>query len=97
MGPWALKAVDPLYAMKKTMGFAACDKLNSVLMANGFDPKIASGLQAVQFWNEGNRTALEAYCMDDARLTYELCEAKEVVWGRWMLELRRPWMLRVRM
>jgi DEAD/DEAH box helicase domain-containing protein len=97
MGPWARKAVDPLYAMKVSMGFGACDKLNNVLMANGFDPKIANGLQAIQFWKERNLTALEEYCMDDARLTYELCETKQIVWGKWNLDLRQPWMLRVRM
>ena len=92
MEAWARKTVDPLYMMKHAMGIGACAKLNEVLLENGFEPKSGSGLQAIQFWNEGNRDALVSYCMDDARLTYELCEAPNgIKWSkRWIVRLNEP-------
>ena len=93
---WMRKTTDPLFLMRHSMGFGGCMRLNDVLTANGFEPKSGSGLQAIQFWNEGNRTALSAYCMDDARLTYELCEKRSaIVWGaEWRIHLWEPRMLR---
>jgi hypothetical protein len=43
----------------------------------------------VRNWHEGNREALSAYCMDDARLTYELCETRAgILWGdQWRIHL----------
>ena len=88
MGDWAAKTVDPLYMMKNTMGFYACTKLNDLLKDNGFDPKSASGLQAIEFWESGDLESLRSYCNDDARLTYLLCEAKEISWAkRWRIKL----------
>jgi hypothetical protein len=88
VGKWACKTVDPLYLMRHSMGFGGCMRLNDLLLANGFEPKSGSGLQAIQFWNEGNRTALSSYCMDDARLTYELCETRSITWGNaWLIHL----------
>ena len=85
---WVRKTVDPLYVIRYTMGFGGCVKLNELLVANGFEPKSGSGLQAIQFWNEGNRKALSSYCMDDARLTYELCETRSIAWGsQWRIHL----------
>ena len=85
---WILKTVDPLYLMKHTLGYGACAKLNDVLTENGFEPKSGSGLQAIQFWNDGNRDALVAYCMDDCRLSYLLCVKDEILWAkRWKLRL----------
>ena len=85
---WVRKTVDPLYLIRHTMGFGGCIKLNELLVANGFEPKSGSGLQAIQFWNEGNRKALSSYCMDDARLTYELCESRSIAWGsQWRVHL----------
>lgn len=52
---WIRKTVDPLFAMKHSLGFGACVKLNDVLKANGFEPKSGSGLQAIQFWQDGDR------------------------------------------
>ena len=93
---WLRKTTDPLFLMRHSMGFGGCMRLNDVLTANGFEPKSGSGLQAVQFWHEGNRAALSAYCMDDARLTYELCETRTaIVWGpQWRLHLWEPRVLR---
>ena len=86
---WGAKTVDPLYLMKQTMGFGACIKLNDLLKENGLDPKSGSGLQAIQFWADGDRESLRAYCMDDCKLTHALCEAKEIKWAkRWILRLR---------
>ena len=91
MGPWARKTVDPLFAMKCSMGYGACAKLNDVLNENGYEPKSGSGLQAIQFWNDGNRDALLSYCMDDARLTHAVCDQKEVRWARkWVVKLYDP-------
>lgn len=92
MERWARKTVDPLYMMKHAMGLGACTKLNDLLQENGFEPKSGSGLQAIQFWNEGNREALLSYCMDDARLTYEMCACKEgIKWcKRWVVRLHQP-------
>ena len=89
IGAWVRKTVDPHYLMRYSMGFGGCMRLNDLLLANGFEPKSGSGLQAIQFWNEGNLEALSAYCMDDARLTYELCETRGgIVWGaQWRIHL----------
>lgn len=93
---WMRKTTDPHYLVRHSMGFGGCMRLNDVLTANGFEPKSGSGLQAIQFWNEGNRAALAAYCMDDARLTYELCETRSAIaWGaQWRLHLWEPRALR---
>jgi hypothetical protein len=82
--------------MRYTMGFGGCIKLNELLIANGFEPKSGSGLQAIQLWNEGDRKALAAYCMDDARLTYELCETRAgIMWGtQWRIHLWEPRVMR---
>ncbi len=89
MGPWMRKTVDPLFMMKRTMGFGGCRKLNDLLTLNGFDPKSGSGLQAVEFWHNGEREKLSAYCMDDARLTYLFCEGDSVMWTpRWRVHMR---------
>jgi hypothetical protein len=89
---WALKTVDPLFAMKNVLGFGACVKLNDVLTENGYSPKSGSGLEAIEMWHDGRHEALMAYCMDDARLTYELCASKNgIKWGRrWILNLNNP-------
>ena len=93
MGPWLLKTVDPLYAMKGVLGFGACMKLNDLLIANGFETKSGSGLEAIRLWQEGNLTALSSYCLDDARLTYELCAVPSILWGKWRVHLREARMV----
>jgi hypothetical protein len=88
IGQWVCKTVDPHYLMRHAMGFGGCMRLNDLLVANGYEPKSGSGLQAIQFWNEGNRAALSSYCMDDSRLTYELCETRSIKWGSiWRIHL----------
>lgn len=89
VGPWMRKTVDPLFMMKHAMGFGGCRKLNDLLMLNGFEPKSGSGLQAVQFWYDGEKEKLASYCMDDARLTFLLCESESVQWSpRWRVRMR---------
>ena len=89
MRDWAAKTVDPLYMMKTTMGYGACTKLNELLKENGLDPKSASGLQAIEFWEQGDLESLRSYCNDDARLTYELCTKREIYWmKRWRIKLK---------
>jgi hypothetical protein len=73
--------------MKGVLGFGACMKLNDLLIANGFETKSGSGLEAIRLWQEGNRTALSSYCLDDARLTYELCAVPSILWGKWRVHL----------
>ena len=85
---WCRKTVDPHYVMKHTMGLGACSKLNELLRENGLEPKSGSGMQAIQLWNDGHRQALLEYCMDDSRLTYLLCQIKEIRWKqRWLVRL----------
>ena len=89
MGPWLKKTVDPLFLMKHSMGYGACKKLNDMLISNGFEPKTGSGLQAIEQWKNRELDALKSYCMDDARLTYSLCEMPEIRWGlNWVLKMR---------
>ena len=88
IAPWLMKTVDPHYMMKSVLGFGACTKLDNLLAANGFECKSGSGLAAVQFWKERNLEALSSYCMDDARLTYELCAVPSILWGKWRVQLR---------
>jgi hypothetical protein len=95
MEAWVVKTVDPLFAMKNVLGFGACVKLNDVLTENGFSPKSGSGLEAIEMWHDGRHEALMSYCMDDARLTYELCASKNgIKWAkRWILKLSDARML----
>ena len=90
IGPWVRKTVDPLYLMKNVLGFGACMKLNDVLLANGFQPKSGSGLQAIEFWYQGRRKELADYCVDDCRLSYLLCVKDEIRWKQWIVKLREP-------
>ena len=95
MEEWCVKTVDPLYAMKHSLGFGACVKLNDLLRENGYAPKSGSGLEAIEFWHQGKHDALMSYCMDDARLTYELCASKNgIKWAkRWVLKLTESRMI----
>ncbi len=36
--------------------------------------KSAQGMQAIQWWREGNIDAIKKYCLDDVRLTRDLYE-----------------------
>jgi hypothetical protein len=92
MEAWAMKTVDPLFAMKHVLGFGACVRLNNLLLENGYSPKSGSGLEAIEMWHNGNHQELMSYCMDDARLTYELCASPNgIKWAeKWVLNLNNP-------
>ena len=47
-------------------------KLDKLLLLNGFAPKTANGLVAIQWWASGNRRDLEAYCKSDVLLMAKL-------------------------
>lgn len=78
---WMLKTVDPLFLMFSTMGFGACRKLDLVLSDNGFENKSGSGLDAIEYWKNNERDKLMKYCMQDAKLTYDVCSLPLIKWG----------------
>lgn len=47
-------------------------KLDRLLQLNGLASKSASGLQAIEMWERGDRENLQYYCEQDVRLTAEL-------------------------
>ena len=69
---WVMKTLDihqickTVLAPKRTFG------LNHVLGVNGFDVKTGDGLIAVKQAHAGLWDELKEYCMDDARLTYDV-------------------------
>jgi DNA polymerase III alpha subunit (gram-positive type) len=69
---WVMKTLDihqickTVLAPKRTFG------LNHVLGVNGFDVKTGDGLIAVKQAHAGLWDELQEYCMDDARLTYDV-------------------------
>lgn len=65
-----IKSVDLLKEVKKSLGRRI--KLDTLAEATLKKKKIADGLQAGQFWKEGNIEALRAYCIEDVRLTKQL-------------------------
>lgn len=77
VGAWVLKCFDLFDIAKATL--RTTFSLDAALRANGLETKSASGLQAVAWardparWND-----LEAYCMQDTRLTFELAQRARV-------------------
>jgi hypothetical protein len=69
---WLMKLCDPFHAMKTSFDFTC--KLDKLLALNNLQCKSASGLQAIQMAKNGEWDALVSYCMDDVRLTAQLCE-----------------------
>lgn len=73
-GRWVLKTFD-LFEVCKLCFKSSCS-LNNLLKANGFDVcKSSSGSQAVKWAKEGKLKQLEEYCLQDAKLTYEISAA----------------------
>jgi DEAD/DEAH box helicase domain-containing protein len=68
-----LPTLDLMVAMKKRLGFRP--KLDDLAKANIKEGKIGSGLDAVNYWQEGKFEELEKYCLEDVRLTYEVWKA----------------------
>ena len=68
---WVLKCVDPLvYAQRVLDG--GCKLQRMLDLNNGLGAKTASGGDAIRMAQEGEWEALLDYCMEDARLVYEL-------------------------
>lgn len=68
--PWILKLTDLFEVCRTALG--STSSLNKVLHANGFTPKTGSGLQAVEWARTKQWDLLESYCLDDARLTWQV-------------------------
>lgn len=68
---WFLKLCDPFHSMRTA--FQHTCKLNKMLALNGLDCKSASGLEAIEMAKNEDWSALEKYCLDDVRLTVQLC------------------------
>ena len=65
-----IKSVDLLKEIKNVLGRRL--KLDSVAAATLGGGKIASGMDAVKWWKEGNIEKVREYCLDDVRITKEL-------------------------
>lgn len=72
IGPWMAKLIDPHYAAYHLLPRGSTMPLRSALLLNGKEPKSGSGLEAIRWAKEGQWEKLASYCMDDARLTYDL-------------------------
>ncbi|KAJ1486679.1 hypothetical protein T484DRAFT_1788910 [Baffinella frigidus] len=73
------KTVDFFEIAKQLTNYGAYPfKLNDLLSVNGMHPKTSQGLQAIEWAKAGEWAKLESYCADDARLTWEVANLKEV-------------------
>jgi DEAD/DEAH box helicase domain-containing protein len=67
-----LSQLDLLVQIQKTLGYRI--KLDSVAQSTIGTKKSAHGLQAVQWWKEGNIEAIREYCLQDVKVTKEVYE-----------------------
>lgn len=72
---WKIPTLDLMVAMKLAIGFRP--KLDDLARANLGKSKIATGVDAVDFWKKGELKKLEEYCLEDVRLTYEIWKLGE--------------------
>lgn len=75
--PWFLKLYDPFQFC--SLIFRSSCSLNRILETNGEEVKTGSGLQAVQWAEEGEWEKLESYCMMDTKLTWKISSRNDVV------------------
>jgi len=68
---WVRKTLDPYHYMTQELQHSC--KLSTLLAMNGLESKSGSGLQAIVWAKTGLMDRVVAYCMRDARLTYEVC------------------------
>ncbi len=68
--PHTLPSFDLMVAMKSIVGFRP--KLDDLARANCNTGKIGHGLDAINYWENGELDKLEKYCLEDVRLTYEV-------------------------
>ncbi len=64
--------LDLLEIVKDRLGFRL--KLDDLAKGTLGRSKSSGGLQAVQWWKEGNIADIKKYCVDDVRITQELYE-----------------------
>ncbi len=67
-----LPQLDILKEIEKGIGFRL--KLDSVAQSTLGTKKSGHGLQAVQWWKEGNIEAIREYCLQDVKVTMEVYE-----------------------
>jgi hypothetical protein len=75
---WILKLTD-LFEVCRLVLSSTCS-LNNLLLANSYTPKTGSGLQAIEWAKQQEWELLESYCLDDARLTWQVsCPSAQVL------------------
>lgn len=74
---WVLKTYDTFEFCSKVLHRTF--PLNLILQLNGFQVKSGDGLQAVRFAEREQWHDLEAYCADDARLTWDLAQKTRLI------------------
>lgn len=67
-----LPQLDILQHINQALGYRI--KLDAVAQATVGTQKSAHGLQAVQWWKEGNIDAIREYCLQDVKVTKEVYE-----------------------
>lgn len=67
-----IRSLDLLKEIKKVLGFRV--KLDSVAEATLGRKKIGHGLEAVLWWQNGEKEKVMKYCLEDVRITKEIYE-----------------------
>ncbi len=67
-----LPHLDIMQQIEKALGFRL--KLDDVAAASLGHRKSGHGLQAVEWWRQGEKEKVKKYCLDDVRITKELYE-----------------------
>lgn len=68
----SLSHLDLMEDIETYLGFRV--SLDNLAKSNLGVQKSAHGLQAIQWWQEGNMDAIKKYCLDDVRITRDLYE-----------------------
>ncbi|TSC80341.1 MAG: putative protein of unknown function DUF1998 [Parcubacteria group bacterium Gr01-1014_29] len=68
----SLPHLDLMEDIENYLGFRV--SLDNLAKSNLGVQKSAHGLQAIQWWQEGNMDAIKKYCLDDVRITRDLYE-----------------------
>lgn len=81
VGLWMAKLVDPLYIVRGLFGTSMCEKLQTVLLRNGLEGKSGSGLQAIEYAQNGEFEKLSLYCLQDTKECLRLIRRSRVRWN----------------
>jgi DEAD/DEAH box helicase domain-containing protein len=65
-----LPTLDLMYDLEERLGFRP--KLDSVVSATIGEGKIADGMQALEWWRQGEIDKITEYCKEDVRVTRDL-------------------------